>query len=92
MFKAGKNHDGYFDADDLLAQVDNAIVIFEECNCGFATALFLFDNALSHQKCAPNALSAPKMPKNTKYRWTHHKGGPRMRTTILPNGNIQDFY
>ena len=47
-FKAGKIHDGYFDTDDLLAQVDNAINIFEECTCGFATALFLFDKAPSH--------------------------------------------
>jgi len=58
VFKAGKNWDGYFDADDLLAQVDKAINIFEECMCGFAMGLFLFDNAPSHQKCASNAVSA----------------------------------
>ena len=48
VFKAGKNRDGYFDANDLLAQVDIAIDIFEERTCGFATALFLFDKAPSH--------------------------------------------
>jgi hypothetical protein len=89
VFKAGKNRDGYFDADDLLAQVDNAIDVFEGRTCGFATALFLFDNALSHQKRAPNAR---RMPKNPKYGWTHHKDGPRMRATVLPNGDTQDFY
>jgi hypothetical protein len=45
FFKAGKNRDGYFDADDLLQQVENAIDIFESKTNGFATGLFLFDNA-----------------------------------------------
>jgi len=92
VFKTGKNHNGYFDADNLLAQVDNTIDIFKEHIHGFATALFLFDNALSHQKHAPNALSACRMPKNPKYGWSHHKDGPHIRATVLPNGNIQEFY
>jgi hypothetical protein len=50
--KAGKNCDGYFDADDLLRQVDNAIDIFEGLTKGWAQGLFLFDNAPSHQKRA----------------------------------------
>jgi hypothetical protein len=29
IFKVGKNRDGFFDADDLLRQVDKAIDIFE---------------------------------------------------------------
>jgi len=58
FFKAGKNRDGYFDAGDLLQQVENAIDIFESKTNGFATGLFLFDNAPSHQKRAPDALSA----------------------------------
>ena len=56
--KAGKNQNGYFDANNLLAQVDKAINIFEDRTNGFATGLFLFDNAPSHQKHAANALSA----------------------------------
>jgi hypothetical protein len=59
------NRDGYFDADDLLQQVDNAINIFESKTNGFATALFLFDNAPSHQRRAPDARSARKMPKGS---------------------------
>ena len=50
FFKAGKNRDGYFDGEDLLQQVENAIDIFEAKTNGFATGLFLFDNAPSHQK------------------------------------------
>jgi hypothetical protein len=64
VFKAGKNRDGYFSSDDLIAQVDNAIDIFEGRTNGLATGLFLFDNAPSHQKRADDALSARKMPKN----------------------------
>ena len=50
VFKAGNNRNGYFDANDLLAQVNKAVDIFEERTDGFATRLFLFDNAPRHQK------------------------------------------
>jgi hypothetical protein len=50
IFKAGKNHDGYFGAEELLTQVDSAIDIFEGLSKGNFKALFLFDNAPSHQK------------------------------------------
>lgn len=58
IFKAGKSRDGWFSADDLLEQVDHAIDVFERRTNGFATGLFIFDNAPSHQKHAPDALSA----------------------------------
>jgi hypothetical protein len=63
IFKAGKNRDGFFDADDLLRQVDHAIDIFEGLTKGYAQGLFLFDNAPSHQKRAPDAISARYMVK-----------------------------
>jgi hypothetical protein len=63
IFKAGKNRDGYFDADDLLRQVDYAIDIFEGRSKGWAQGLFLFDNAPSHQKRAQDAISARNMVK-----------------------------
>lgn len=63
IFKAGKNRDGFFDADDLLQQVDKAIDIFEGLTKGWAQGLFLFDNAPSHQKRAPDAISARHMVK-----------------------------
>ncbi|KIJ33000.1 hypothetical protein M422DRAFT_265188 [Sphaerobolus stellatus SS14] len=49
LFKAGKNRDGYFTSEELLAQVDKAIDIFEGKTQGCAIGLFLFDNAPSHQ-------------------------------------------
>ncbi|KIJ31064.1 hypothetical protein M422DRAFT_90429, partial [Sphaerobolus stellatus SS14] len=92
IFKAGKNRDGYFASEDLLKQVDKAIDIFEGKTKGRAIGLFLFDNAPSHQRRAPDALSARKMPKNPLHGWTHKKGGPRMHPGQLPNGSSQDFY
>jgi hypothetical protein len=93
IFKAGKNRDGWFSCKDLLQQVDMAIDIFEGKTNGFATGLFLFDNTPSHQKGAPDALSARKMPKNPHPTWTHHKEGPKMRMTWFgEDQRIQDLY
>ncbi len=49
-FKAGKNWDGYFDAEDLWVQVEVAIDLFEDNFPGTAIGAFGFDNAPSHQK------------------------------------------
>jgi hypothetical protein len=76
----------------LLAQTENAISIFENKTHGFATGLFMFDNAPSHLKRAPDALSARKMPKKPNDGWTHSSNGPKMRPGLLPNGNPQDLY
>jgi len=67
IFKPGKNHNGYFSAKDLLAQVDSTIDIFEGLSKGNFKALFLFDNALSHQKQALDAISARKMGKGAPF-------------------------
>lgn len=94
MFKAGKNCDGWFASEDLLQQVNNAIDVFEG-RVPFATGLFLFDNAPSHQKRAPDALSARKLPKNPHATWRQHKDGPRMRTSTFKLADqtvTQDFY
>ena len=92
IFKAGKNHNGYFDANDLLKQVNNAIDIFEGLTKGWAQGLFLFDNAPSHQKCAPDAISARHMVKGplTISASHHHcctRTGPKSqqrRNTDIP--------
>jgi hypothetical protein len=63
VFKAGKNRDGYFNNDNFVKQVELSMDIFEEKTHGFKKALFLFDNATTHQKRAPNAPSACKMLK-----------------------------
>jgi hypothetical protein len=58
IFKAGKNRKGFFGTEDILTQVDHAIDIFEGRTRGEAQGLFIFDNAPSHQKRAPDALLA----------------------------------
>jgi hypothetical protein len=50
IFKAGKNQDGWFAAEDLLEQVNSSINIFERKMNSFATGLFMFNNAPGHQK------------------------------------------
>ncbi|KAI0270914.1 hypothetical protein BGY98DRAFT_923292, partial [Russula aff. rugulosa BPL654] len=92
IFKAGRNRDGYFDTNDLLQQVDKAIDIFEGLTKGWAQGLFLFDNAPSHQKCAPDAISAQHMVKGLKKGWAHHANGPPMRNGMLQNSDPQPFY
>ncbi|KZT32519.1 hypothetical protein SISSUDRAFT_1072510 [Sistotremastrum suecicum HHB10207 ss-3] len=78
VFKAGKNRDGYFDGDDFLAQVDTAIDVFEEkYPLGNVVGLFAFDNAPSHQRRAPNGLTARKIPKGTQFWLT--PSGQKMR-------------
>ena len=64
MFKPGKNRDGYFKAEDLIAQVDRAMDIFEAKTNGLAQGLFMFDNAPSHLKRADDAISSRKMVKS----------------------------
>ena len=61
MFKPGKNWDSYFDAKELISQVNHMINIFESNTNGLTQGLFLFDNAPSHLKCASDAISARKM-------------------------------
>ncbi len=63
IFKAGTNCDGWFTSEDLLAQVDHTIDIFEGKTNGFTIGLWMFYNVPSHQKCARDALSAWKLPK-----------------------------
>ena len=63
IFQPGKNRDRWFTASHLLAQVNDAIDIVDSLTKGYAQALFLFDNVLSHQKCADNAISAQNMVK-----------------------------
>ncbi|KIO24591.1 hypothetical protein M407DRAFT_76769, partial [Tulasnella calospora MUT 4182] len=85
FFKAGKNRDGYFSSEDILETTHNAMDLFETHfppESG-VRALFLFDNAKTHQKRAANALSARKMPKSSH---------PKMRDGIYTNGQPQPLY
>ena len=67
VFKPGKNRDGYFDSEVLIAQVNCAIDIFECKTNSLAQGLFLFNNAPSHMKRASDAISATKMVKSASH-------------------------
>jgi hypothetical protein len=92
IFKAGKNRDGFFDADDLLRQVDKAIDIFKGLTKGWAQGLFLFDNAPSHQKRALDALSARNMVKGVStlsVSLHHHYQCPQWVVFVLADPKSQ---
>jgi hypothetical protein len=63
IFKAGKQHNGWFNVDHLLSQVTHTINIFKHKTNGYAQGLFVFNNAPSHQKHALDALSVWHMVK-----------------------------
>ena len=63
IFRPGKSRDRWFTSNHLLAQVDNAIDIFNNLTRGYAQVLFLFNNALNHHKCTDDAISAQNMVK-----------------------------
>ena len=69
IFKTGKNRDGYFGIEELHVQVESAMDIFEGLSKGNFKALFLFDNASSHQKRAYDVILAWKMTKSV-YHFT----------------------
>lgn len=72
--------------------IAHAIDVFETKSHGHATGLFMFDNAPSHQKRAPDALSARYMPKNPSATWSPKKDGVKMRHGQLADGTPQDLY
>jgi len=57
------------------------INIFEAKTKGFATGLFAFNNAPGHARQPLDGISTCKMPKFPSAAWTHHKNGPKMRST-----------
>ena len=49
LFKAGKNHQGYFVADDIIKQVETAIDILKKYYPD-QDHVFIYGNASTHQK------------------------------------------
>ncbi|KAH8795165.1 hypothetical protein DL96DRAFT_1481327 [Flagelloscypha sp. PMI_526] len=60
LFKAGKNRDGYFDNDAILAQTSWAIEIVTKYFPD-EDHLFIFDNATTHTKRSDSAITAMGM-------------------------------
>jgi hypothetical protein len=64
VMKPGKNKDGYFSSEDICNQADKAMEIVRQYYPQYEH-VFIYDNASTHLKRAPDALSARRMPKNT---------------------------
>src|SRR5882762_9154222 len=62
LFKAGKNREGYFTADDILKQAEKAIDILQK-HYQDQDHVLVYDNVSTHQKRPDGSLSARKMPK-----------------------------
>ncbi|THU95070.1 hypothetical protein K435DRAFT_819824 [Dendrothele bispora CBS 962.96] len=58
----GKQKDGYFTAEDIQKQADNAINLVQEMWPEYEH-IFIYDNATTHLKRPDGSLSAQKMPK-----------------------------
>ncbi len=64
VMKPGKNRDGYFTTDDIIAQADEAMDILSDFGDDIEH-VFIYDNATTHKKHADDEISAHKMPRNT---------------------------
>ena len=73
-------------------QTERAIDVFDSRSKGRATALFMFDNASTHQKRPKDGLSARYMPKKPTDGWMNPKSNARMRDGSLPDSSRQSFY
>ena len=80
----GVSHQGWWNNELMLAQLHNAITVFEETHPG-CQGLFLFDNSTGHNAYAEDALLAHKM--------SSLPGGkqPKMRDGQLPDGRKQSM-
>jgi len=64
LFRAGTNRDGYFTSEEILKQATRAMDILEKY-FPHDRHILIYDNARTHLKRAPDALSARKMVLHT---------------------------
>ena len=65
VFRAGKGRDGYFSAENIIAQTGKAMDLLEKYYPD-SDHTFVFDNAPTHLKRAEDACSARHMPKGVQ--------------------------
>ena len=68
LFHAGKNRDGYFTNAEIIEQMKAAMEIIKKFYPD-EDHVFIYDNATTHLKHAPDALSATHMVKNPHPTW-----------------------
>ncbi|KIO17278.1 hypothetical protein M407DRAFT_16346 [Tulasnella calospora MUT 4182] len=92
LFKAGKNRDGYFTAEDVQAQTHLMLDIFEErFPNGSAITVLGFDNAPSHQRRSQDAQEHTQETKELVSIWgdlsSQFKG---MKTILEEQGLLKE--
>lgn len=86
--KPGKNRDGWWTMEKLIAQLDDVIPLFQyyhpDCEL-----LFAFDNSNNHKAMKPDALVAFRLKKNDSGKLPDHIMRPS--PTVMINGEPQKF-
>lgn len=89
LFEAGVNRDGWFTNDDLIEQLQSAVIPLAKSLHPNKTLLFAFDNSMSHHKKAPDGLDASILTLSDKgknlrifrdTRWTDVNGVEHIQT------------
>ena len=60
LFEAGKGREGWWRNEDLVAQTEKVIQLFEAVHPG-CQALFIFDNSQNHHKKSPTSIDPSEM-------------------------------
>ncbi|RPD63625.1 hypothetical protein L227DRAFT_584211 [Lentinus tigrinus ALCF2SS1-6] len=93
LFRPGKNRDGYFTHEDILAHATTAMNILEK-HYPTERHILIFDNAPSHLKRAADALSArhmskyPTQPDKPMFGVETNVVGPNGKPIYSPDGKI----
>jgi len=93
VMSPGKNKDGYFTSDEIIAQAHTAMDILDEYYPGYEHVL-IYDNAPMHLKRPEDSLSARQLPKNTPkdgHNWGIEvmKCDAKGKPVYLPNGSLE---
>jgi hypothetical protein len=101
IFRCGKERDGYFTNEEILAQAESAMDILDEFYPN-DEHIFIYDNATTHLMWPEDAVSTVHMPMKpvsldkpnfgVKMMVDGVEKRVRMADGILPNGQSQSFY
>ena len=93
VMKPGKNKDGYFTSDEIIAQAQKAMDICKKYWPEYEH-VFIYDNAPTHLTRPEDSLSARRMPKFTPkvgHNWGIEvtKRDAEGKPVYLPNGSLE---
>jgi hypothetical protein len=86
--KPGKNRDGWWTMEKLIAQLDDVIPLFQHYHPD-CQLVFAFDNSNNHKAMKPDALVASRLKKKDSGKAPQHVMRPS--PTVMINGEPQRF-